>query len=357
MNKQYQSAIGARGASPEVRAVYNELRDRNLEKSAKDLGILIDATDLIGASQGVKKEYKQLLESVWIPKDYEPSQYYTAWEKAKIAFSSSLSRSWAEQVKSQADSYAVDRAKSEFKGYLIPKLKTMLSDFTKYNKNCHKKIAEISRERDVTYQKSVKCEGLALKELQYISRFEKDIAGLKKDAKKLSEKSSREKICDCERKVNEMKVQIDDCRRNAKRYAHQNKVYSKMSAEAEDNLEYLRFLKGRYLLIQTKIELMLAQITNNEFNIENCLMEGEQIKEYNEVMAEAEDLVIRQEDAQEGSIEFALNNFGFTEDIPVSSSWKETVGRAKEQDEKDTDTELKHMDERRKKRLDDLLKN
>jgi hypothetical protein len=100
---------------------------------------------------------------------------------------------------------------------------------------------------------------------------------------------------------------------------------------------------------------MLTQLNSNEFNLENCLVKADQLKEHNSLMEESESVMTKQEEAQEGSLELAFDNFGFADEYSGSPTWRETAARAKQQDDKETITEMESMEQRRKKRLEDLL--
>jgi hypothetical protein len=321
----------------------------------RDLGIFIETAPVFGDAKNNIERYKQLLDSVWVPEKIDLRDYYTLADTVRVAAASLLWSPVREKMVAAANQGAKQRAKAEHKQGMTDGLDEMISHYSGVIESCDSKIAETSKERNLAYERASVSESLALKEMEYARAFNERIKKFKQDTKSLMKAKEPDKIRDCERVIHDIQINIENCRMRARHYARQNEVHGKKADECVERIDYLGFLKGKYLRIITQAKVMLAQINSNEFNIANCLMGAEEITRHNSVMGEAENTVERQEDAQESSLELAFNNFGFAEEYSGNETFREGIERAKEDDEKKTDEELESMRKRGKRRLEKLL--
>lgn len=355
MNRLYAGGNNGRGSTPEVRDVYVKLGDKNLERMGRDLGILIETTPVFGKAKNNIERYKQLLDSVWVPEKVSLSDYYTLADRLKVSFSYLLGKKRKARIAAEANSRAKQSVKEQHKQRLTGTLTDMVEHYTSVIENCDSKVGEMRAERDLAYERASVSESLALKEVEYVNALAEREKKIKKDMKRLMTAKKHDKLNDCERVLNDTNTSIENDRMKARHYAKQNETYTKRGEDCVERIGYLSFLRGKYLQIITQAKIMLAQISANEFNIANCLVAAEKIAKYNSVMGEAENIVVKQEDAQESSLELAFDNFGFADEYSGSKSFRDTIARSKAEDEKKTSEELKAMKERREKRLDNLL--
>lgn len=351
----HEPGLNGRGSTPDVREIYATLGDKNMEMMGRRLGVFIDDTPLIEGAEDNVARYKRLIESVWVPEKVELRDYYTAAEKFAVSAASIVSEKLKQKASASADSAATERAKARYKDKLTDGLGEIVEFYGKLVENCNAKIAEVTKERDMAYERAHVSESLALKEVEYSDAFEERTEKLKKDTKALVEAGERRKVCDCEKVIYDLQLNIESCKRKARYYAKQNELQNKKSSESIDRTNYLRFLKGRYLSIIAQADIMLAQMSSNEFNLTNCLAGADKIKQHNSLMEESESVMTKQEQAQEGSLELAFNNFGFADEYSGSPTWRDASKGAKRQEDKETESEMRAMEERRKKRLEDLL--
>ncbi|MBN2112290.1 hypothetical protein JW707_04285 [Candidatus Woesearchaeota archaeon] len=344
-----------RGSTREVREVYVTLGDRNLERTARDLDIFVDETPLLGKSRNTIERYRQVLDSVWVPEKVRLADYYTLGDFVKVYSACVLGEKRRNDVVECADERAKQRAKKQHKEKITGALTELVDFYGGIIENCDGKVAEVREERDVSYEKASVSESLALKEMDYTRALKEREGKAKEDMKKIMGSGEESRINDCERIINDIRINIENCRMRARFYAKQNEVYLKKGEECAERIDYIEFLRGKYLQIITQAKIMLAQINANEFNISNCLLTPVQIHEHNSLMENAEGIVVKQEDAQESSLELAFGNFGFQDEYSGNKSFRDAVERAKEESEHVTNEELKAMNDRRKRRLDSLL--
>ncbi len=350
-----EPGLNGRGSTPQVREIYSRIGDKNMEMMGKRLGIFINETPLLGGDKDNVDRYKQLVESVWIPEKVELRDYYSTGERLMVGAAPILGAKAKQKALDIADKSAMGKAKVHYKKKLIDGIDEIIGFCVGLVENCNLKIAEVTNERDTAYEKTHVSESLALKEVEYVDAFEERKSKLKKDTKALVEADERRKVCDCEKIIYDLELNIESSKRKARHYAKQNELQTKKGVGCKDRITHLRFLKGRYLSIVTQADLMLTQLNSNEFNLENCLVKADQLKEHNSLMEESESVMTKQEEAQEGSLELAFDNFGFAEEYSGSPTWRETAARAEAQDNKETISEMESMEQRRKKRLEDLL--
>jgi hypothetical protein len=348
-------SYNGRGTTQEVKEVYITLGDRNLERAARDFGIFVEETPVLGKSRNTIERYKQVLDSVWVPEKVKLTDYYTLGDFVKTSAAYVLGEKRRESIVERANERAKQKAKKQHKEKLVGALTDLVDSYAGIIENCDGKVAEIREERDVSYEKASVSESLALKEMEYVNALEEREIKAKGDMKSVMEKEDNSRINECERVINDIRINIDNCRMRARYYAKQNEVHLKKGEKYVERIDYLEFLRGKYLQIITQAKIMLAQINANEFNISNCLLTPVQIEEHNTVMGDAEGIVAKQQDAQESSLELAFGNFGFQEEYSGNRSFRDTVARSKEEREHETNEELKAMKERRRKRLDNLL--
>ena len=344
-----------RGHTSVVREIVREKADPVLERHAGTLGVLLTDSVNYGVAESTIDKYRQMLESVWVPDKFEASDYYTRLESFAAAVSPVLGGSLGSRVISSFEKKALGRAKAKYQDKMVAGLNGIIEEYSCLISNCESKISETSGERDISYEKATTCESLALKEIEYADAFQDRLKKVKKDAKSLLEKGKRQKVCDCEKVIHDLQINTDASRRKARHYALQNEAHSKKAGDTVDRINYLRFLQGKYSAIVAQAKVMLEYIDSNDFNIESCLLPGDRIEECTGIMDEAESVVKKQEEAQESSLDFADEKFGFKDKYSGSESWRGTMDEYHRKDEKETAQQIRAMHERSKKRLEKLL--
>ena len=355
MISKYQNGNNGRGATKEVKEVYITLGDRNLERAAKDFGIFVEETPILGKAKNTMEKYRQVLDSVWVPEKVKLTDYYTIGDFLKTTAAYVLGEKRRESIVANAETKAKQRAKESHKKKITGTLTNLVDFYAGIIENCDAKVSDVREDRDESYEMASVSESLALKEMEYVNELNKRGEKSKNDMGKLREKGNESRINECERVINDIGINVENCRMRARYYAKQNEVHVKKGEDCVERIDYLEFLRGKYLQIITQAKIILAQINANEFNISNCLLTPGQIEEHNSVMESAEDIVVKQQDAQENSLELAFGNFGFPEEYSRNNSFKEAVVRSKDEREHATNEELKAMKERRERRLDNLL--
>lgn len=355
MKSNYHAGNNGRGSTQEVKEVYITLGDRNLERQAREFGIFVEETPLLGNSKNTIEKYKHVLDSVWVPEKVKLTDYYTLGDFVKTYSAHLIGEKRREVIVGHANERAKQKAKKHHKGKITKALTDLVESYAGIIENCDGKVSEMRNARDSSYEKASVSESLALKEMEYVSALNERETKSKDDMKEIIDKGNNRKINDYERVINDLRINVENCRMRAKYYAKQNEVHTQKGQECVERVDYLEFLRGKYLQIITQAKIMFAQINANEFNISNCLLTPAQIKKHNAVMGDAENIVGKQQDAQESSLELAFGNFGFQDDYSGNKSFRDTIARSKQEREETTNKELKAMKERRQRRLDNLL--